>query len=326
MSLSEDSQKMSMSKPPNVLEFEGVVVDYRKGLRGKSFRALHEIDLTVGRGEAVGFIGNNGAGKSTTLRVILGLQKVVSGRVCLNGLPPNDHESRRGVAYVPENPYLYDYLTPLELLKTGAKMHRCKIADDEKELRKHCMNWLERFDIAHVANKRIRSFSKGMTQRTALAHALACQPEFLILDEPLSGLDPIGRQEVVAILDEYRQLGGSLMFSSHVLNDVERLADRFIFIHQGKIAAACSTSEFLAAENPRFEIIVEAREKPIDFEPVSSRIWRREVPAKQLEQAIAAIQDGSNENRMILYSVRNMNGLERAYVKFVQGAQERQSN
>ena len=181
-----------------VVEMDGVSLVYSKGWRKPEVIALDSISLTIGHGETVGFIGNNGAGKSTTLRIILGLQRATSGMARLNGLPIDDPDARGGVAYVPENPYLYDYLTPMELLSIGVKMHRRGFVGGRIGLELHCKNWLERFGIAHVADKRIRNFSKGMTQRTALAHALACEPDFLILDEPLSGLDPLGRQDVVS--------------------------------------------------------------------------------------------------------------------------------
>lgn len=303
-----------------VVELEDISMVYRKGWRGLATAALDGISLTIGRGETVGFIGNNGAGKSTTLRIILGLQQQTGGLARLNGFPATDPRARLGVAYVPENPYLYDYLTPLELLSIGVKMHRLDLVGDKKKLEAHCIAWLERFGIAHVAGKRIRSFSKGMTQRTALAHALACEPNFLILDEPLSGLDPIGRLEVAAILDEYRAAGRTLFFSSHVLNDVERLADRFIFIHKGKIQAVCSTSDFLASEKPRFAVTIEGLVGLEGFEQVSSRLWQREVDESELPALLMTIAEARQRSGLALYAVRNTNSLERAYARFIHTA------
>lgn len=302
------------------VELDRVSMVYRKGWRGATSLALDQVSLTIYRGETVGFIGNNGAGKSTTLRIILGLQRPTHGLACLNGLPVDDPEARRGVAYVPENPYLYDYLTPMELLAIGIKMHSRQPPVGAKAIDEHCMYWLERFGIAQVAGQRIRTFSKGMTQRTALAHALACQPDFLILDEPLSGLDPIGRLEVVAILDEYRASGRTLLFSSHVLNDVERLADRFNFIHYGRIRAVCTVNEILSSDEARFAVVVEGKNGPEGFVPVSSRLWRREVTERDLRDLLAMIEAAREESGITLHSVRNVNSLERAYTKFVQNA------
>jgi len=314
---------MSMQTPaPNhsVVELKDVSMRYRKAWRGVSALALDGVNLRLTRGETVGFIGNNGAGKSTTLRLILGLQRPTSGIIRLNGRPADEPEARRGVAYVPENPYLYDYLSPLELLLVGIRMHRRDLANHPAQARAHCLQWLRRFGIAHVANQRIRTFSKGMTQRTALAHALACEPDFLILDEPLSGLDPIGRQEVVAILEEYRSSGRTLFFSSHVLNDVEQLADRFVFIHQGKIEAVYSTTEFLSCEAPRFAVTVEGSAALAGFSQISSRLWQREIAEAELPTLLAEVTAARETLGLSLYSVRNLNSLERAYSRFVQSA------
>lgn len=305
-----------------VVVLEKISMAYKKPWSQTVNIALNEVSLKITKGETVGFVGNNGAGKSTTLRIILGLQKPTSGLALLNGRPVVDHEARKGVAYVSESPYLYDYLTPLELLKHGSRMHRCHASQNEKALETHCMAWLERFRIQHVANKRIRTFSKGMTQRVALAHALACQPEFLILDEPLSGLDPIGRQEVVVILDEFRVSGKTLFFSSHVLNDVERLADRFVFIDKGIIQAVCSTSEALAECESGYIVTVEGVAGIDGFEKISSRLWQKEVKECDLPLLIDDISRNKNSTKMTINSIKNINNLERAYCRFVQKIEE----
>lgn len=227
----------------NAIEIENVNKFYRDN-RFRSQHVLRDISLTVAEGESFGFIGPNGAGKSSTIKILVGVSQPTTGRAAMFGRSVKESESRRGVAYVPENASLYDYLTPYEVLKMGARFHHVQVPD----LRSHCMYWLDRFRIAHVADKPIRQFSKGMVQRTALAHALACKPRLLILDEPLSGLDPIGRKEVVDILVEYRQSGGSTFFSSHVLHDVERMADRFGLIHQGKLRTVQKPEELVGGE------------------------------------------------------------------------------
>ena len=304
-----------------VVELRNVSMCYIKGIRRERFSALQSINLEINCGETVGFIGNNGAGKSTAIRIILGLQKPTSGFALLNGRSTIDPLARHRVAYVPESPYLYDYLTPLELLSIGFRMHHSKRFDTDAAMDFHCMKWLERFRIADVAKKRIRSFSKGMTQRTALAHALACEPDFLILDEPLSGLDPLGRLEVVEILDEYRMSGRTLFFSSHVLNDVERLADRFIFLHKGVVRAVHATSDLNSGYSPSFEVTVEGGDPGSGFSQISSRLWRREVESMNLVHEIQKLISTSDTFKGRLYSVRNLNGLERAYANFVRNAE-----
>lgn len=227
----------------HAIELIGLNKTYRAIGRAKS-KALDNVSLAVAEGEAFGFIGPNGAGKSTTIKIIIGALQADSGQALIHGVDSRIPASRKQVAYVPESPYLYDHLSPLEVLEAGCRLHQVH----KDDLRQHCMHWLARFGIAHVANARIRSFSKGMAQRTALAHALAIEPRLLILDEPLSGLDPVGRKEVVDILVEYKRSGGTLFFSSHVLHDVERIGDRFGLIHQGKIRTVQSPAELLAKD------------------------------------------------------------------------------
>ncbi|MBS0175456.1 MAG: ABC transporter ATP-binding protein [Nitrospira sp.] len=214
---------------------------YRKSWIGKDFTAVDNISLEVSQGESFGFIGPNGAGKSTTIKILTGGLSPTEGEARLFNVPVIDYRARIGLGYVPENPALPDYMTPLEILRMGVKLHRIAVSDEQR----HCMEWLERFQLGAVAGKNIRGFSKGMVQRTSLAHALAVKPRLLILDEPLSGLDPIGRRDVVEILGDYKRDGGTLFFSSHVLHDVERLADRYGLIHQGRLRAVSSPAELV---------------------------------------------------------------------------------
>lgn len=214
-------------------------------VKGKAVQALDAVSFSLDSGESVGFIGQNGAGKSTTIKVLLGALRPDAGEARLMGSLATDPKSRQGVGYVPENPYLYDLLTPRELVSSGLRLHGIKGAEVAQRTRV----WLEQLDIAHAADKRIRDLSKGMTQRTALAHAFALQPLLLILDEPMSGLDPIGRRLVADLMQAYRKTGGTLFFSSHILHDVERLADRFIMIHKGKVCAQQSVADLLANQS-----------------------------------------------------------------------------
>jgi len=292
----------------DAIRIEGLTKIFRRALSGPSVIAVQDVSLVVPEGEAFGFIGPNGAGKSTTIKILTGIQQATAGRAELFGMPVTDPGSRARLGYVPESPYLFDYLTPLEILTMGLRLHRLRL---EKE-HEHCMRWLERLELAQVANKTIRSFSKGMTQRVALAQALCVQPRLLILDEPLSGLDPVGRRDVVDILSEYRQAGGTLFFTSHVLHDVERLADRFGLIHQGSLRAVSSPAELAGADE--MLVIRSIGEAPLDgmAQEIPGR-WTIEVPRHQMWETLDALRQANH----VLIEVRPTLSLESAFLRAV---------
>lgn len=290
------------------IKLEGLVKEYRGAWRGKKTLAVDHVSLTVEEGEAFGFIGPNGAGKSTTIKMITGLLSPTAGRAEIFGVPCRQALARKGVGYVPENPYLFDYLTPIEIMLTSMHLNAFKVSDE----RKHCMEWLARFELAEVANKPIRSFSKGMTQRVALAQSLCFNPRLLILDEPLSGLDPIGRRDVVELLAEYKKSGGTLFFTSHVLHDVERLADRFGLIHRGKITAVRAPSELAGGEEM---VVVRCNgQTPVEglLEEFPGR-WSGKVTRSELWQTLDRLRQAGHT----LVEVRPTLSLEHAFMMAV---------
>lgn len=245
------------------LEFHGVSQTFHA--KGKSVRALHDVSLSVAEGEVFGFVGPNGAGKSTTIKVMLDLINDYSGEVMLYGISSRNPKAREGIAYVPESPALYEQFTPLEILRMALSMYGIR----QKDADARCMQWLERFSVAENAKRKIRELSKGNVQRVALAHAMVVQPKLLILDEPLSGLDPVGRKDVVEILNEYKQQGGAIFFTSHVLHDVERIADRFGFINKGELLTVRSPRELAAERADTLLVRFNAAE---DFAPQAKRL------------------------------------------------------
>lgn len=264
---------------------EGLSKTYPRAWLTPPFEALRSVSLEVAPGEVFGFIGPNGAGKSTAIKVLTGVLQPSKGSAALFGKDVSLPEARRGLGYVPENPSLYDYLTPLEILSMGLAIHGVKPANP----RRHCLQWLERFALAQVADKRVRSFSKGMTQRVALAHAMAIEPRLLILDEPLSGLDPVGRKDVVDILGEYRQSGGTIFLTSHVLHDVERLADRFGLIHRGELVTVQAPGEMLHAGQTVTVRSTGAGAVAGFVEETNGR-WRADLRRDELWQAFDALR------------------------------------
>lgn len=269
-----------------VIEVQSVSKTYRRSWFKPGACALSDVSLSIGEGETFGFVGQNGAGKSTLIKILVGSLRPTSGIARLNGLPVDDPAARRGLGFVPENPSLQEYLTPQELLLMSLRLHGVKL-DNE---RAHCHFWLDRFGLLDVADKPVKGFSKGMLQRAALAHALVAQPSLLILDEPLSGLDPVGRKDVVDILDDYRRDGGTLFFSSHVLYDVERIADRFGLIHQGRLLTIRAPQDLVQDQAHRY--IVHFRGGNGVPGCVASRagVFVLETSAEELSTAIATIQ------------------------------------
>ena len=294
---------------PTVIEIQSL----KKFYRAKPWRkaeALKGISLTVEEGEAFGFIGPNGAGKTTTIKILTGNILATDGSASIFGKPVRNPASRTGMAYVPENPYLYDYLTPLEILQMGGRMHGLK----GPNLTAHYMNWLERFSIAHVAKKHVRQFSKGMTQRVALAHALACKPRLLILDEPLSGLDPIGRREVADILIEYHQQGGTLFFSSHILHDVERMADRFGIIHKGLLRAVNTPMELGSIAPTNYQVVSEGTAVLENAISQPGNRWLQKIAHDQLWITLDNIQQAGHR---LVEARPEGASLEQAFLEYV---------
>lgn len=292
------------------IEIQGLTKSYHEK-PWKHVQALNGISLDVHEGEAFGFIGPNGAGKTTTIKILTGSIRATAGTASIFSIPISDSNSRKGLAYVPENPYLYDYLTPLEILQMGGRMHGLK----SPNLDAHYMSWLDRFGIAHVAKKQVRQFSKGMTQRVALAHALACKPRLLILDEPLSGLDPIGRKDVSDILMEYHQQGGTLFFSSHILHDVERLADRFGIIHKGTLRAINTPLELGSIAPSTYLIISEGETTLEDATPQPGQRWLQRITQDRLWEALERVERAGHR---LIEAKPEGASLEQAFLHYVQ--------
>jgi len=268
------------------VEFQGVSHTFKT--KGKLVQAVRDVSFSLREGEVFGFVGPNGAGKSTTIKIMLDIINDYQGQVTIYGTDAHRAEARQGLAYVPEAPALYEQFTPLEILRMGLSMYGIKRSDADA----WCMRWLERFSIAEYAKRRIRQLSKGNVQRTALAHAMAVEPRLLILDEPLSGLDPVGRKDVVDILNDYKKQGGAIFFTSHVLHDVERIADRFGFINKGQLLTVRSPRE-LAAERAGHFIIRYQADLPLTTGCASLRPgeFECEVEQSKLPEAIAQLNN-----------------------------------
>jgi ABC-2 type transport system ATP-binding protein len=204
-------------------------------------RGLDALDLDVRRGEVMGLLGPNGAGKTTTLKLLTGLLKPTRGQAWLMGEPVESTASRRSLGFLPEQPYFYDYLNGLEYLELAARLSGLPA----RTARERARHWLGRVGLGERPRLGLRKYSKGMLQRLGLGAALVHDPELLILDEPMSGLDPFGRRDVRDLITEQRERGVTVLFSSHILPDVEMLCDRVAIMIGGRLTRVATVGELV---------------------------------------------------------------------------------
>lgn len=215
----------------NAIETINISKEFKKGLNTKSVKALEHLSLEIYRGEVFGFLGPNGAGKSTTIKILMNLIHPNGGSASILGKDIRSVEARRSVGYLPESPYFYDYLTAEELLWFGGRASGLS----RKETTEGTERLLNKVNLWNSRKRPLRTFSKGMLQRAGLALALIHDPEVVILDEPMSGLDPIGRKMVGDLVLELKSESKTVFFCSHILTDVERFCDRVGIIVDGRL-------------------------------------------------------------------------------------------
>ena len=235
------------------LETENLTKDYVVGFwRPRPYRALDSLSVRVETNEVYGFLGPNGAGKTTTLKLLTELIYPTSGRISILGRPPGDPEVRRRVGYLPEAPYFYDYLSAEELLTYFAGLFGLR----GQARRTRVTTLLDKVGIAGERRLPLRKFSKGMLQRVGLAQALLNEPEVVFLDEPMSGLDPLGRRDVRSLILDLRDRGCTVFFSSHILSDAEAVCSRVGIIVGGQLVTSGRLSDILAFEVSGWEIVM----------------------------------------------------------------------
>jgi ABC-2 type transport system ATP-binding protein len=237
-----------------VIVVEDLWKRFRTPFRRRLVEAVRGVSFSVERGEVFGFLGPNGAGKTTTIKVMTGLVRASGGRVSILGSVPDDIRVRERMGFLPEQPYFYDYLTASEIMDTFGRL--CGLSGKERTARSDAL--LARVGLWEARSRRLRKFSKGMLQRLGLAQALLNDPDVVILDEPMSGLDPIGRHEVRDLILELKAKGKTVFFSSHILSDVEALCDRVVVLNRGEVKARGRLSELLTSGAKEVEIVVGA--------------------------------------------------------------------
>jgi ABC-2 type transport system ATP-binding protein len=234
------------------VEIEELSKDFLTGFwRPRPYRALDRLTLSVEAGEVFGFLGPNGAGKSTTLKLLMQLLYPTSGAARILGRPAGDRAVKQRIGFLPENPYFYDHLTGEELLTYFARLFGLRGA----EASARAARVLDDVGIGGERRLRLRQYSKGMVQRVGLAQALLNEPDVVFLDEPMSGLDPLGRRHVRQLMLRLRDRGCTVFFSSHILSDAESLCSRVAILAQGRLVASGRLSEILAFELRGWEVV-----------------------------------------------------------------------
>ena len=237
----------------DAIRTEALTKHYRVGFwRPRPYVALDALTLDVHEGEVFGFLGPNGAGKTTTLKLLMQLIYPTSGRAEILGRPVGDVEVRRRIGYLPENPYFYDYLTAEELLEYFAGLFGYRGAARENRVAK----LLDEVGIGAERRLQLRKFSKGMLQRVGIAQAILNEPQLVFFDEPMSGLDPLGRREIRELILRLRDRGCTVFFSSHVLADAEALCSRVAVLAGGRLAAVGQLADLVAFEVRGWELVV----------------------------------------------------------------------
>jgi len=305
------------------IEILGLAKNYPMGFwRKRPKVALRPLHLTVEQGEVFGFLGPNGAGKTTTLKLLMGLVFPTAGTARLLGLEMDDPQVRAQIGFLPEQPYFYDYLTAKELLEYYAQLSG--VPGKERSARAEKM--LARVGLADAARLQLRKFSKGMLQRVGLAQAILHDPRLVFLDEPMSGLDPMGRREVRDLIQQLQQEGKTVFFSTHILSDAEALCDRVAVIHQGELRGVGAVAELTSRVHGKVEIIFCAAAAPPAFASlgaetrVSGELVRAVLPEENQEAALDALR---REHIRLVSLTPVRSSLEDYYIEKLQPAEGR---
>jgi len=305
-----------------VVEIENLTKDFSIGFwKKRPVRALDSLCLEVRQGEIFGFLGPNGAGKSTTIKLLMHLLHPTSGSARILGKPVDHVGMHRSIGYLPENPYFYDYLTPRELLAYVGRLFGLR----QPELSKKVNTLIEDVGLGHSADLQLRKFSKGMVQRIGIAQALINDPEIVFLDEPMSGLDPLGRMDVRRIITSLKTRGVTVFFSSHILPDVEAICDRVAILNRGRLQEQGALEEILKVRIEGHEVILSGwagehlgsmGKFADEVRPMGDRLHLRVSDGKKLEGLLAFVFS----NRLDLISLNPIRpSLEEHFQSLVAG-------
>jgi ABC-2 type transport system ATP-binding protein len=241
----------------HMIKIEGISKEFKENIGAKKIKALDDLTLEVQKGEVFGFLGPNGAGKSTAIKILVNLIRPDKGKASIMDRDVGDTGVRKHIGYLPENPYFYDYLTAEELLWFGGKTTGLS----SSAIQKSTDELLRKVNLLGARKRQLRTYSKGMVQRAGLALSLIHDPDVAILDEPMSGLDPLGRKMVGDIILELKSRGKTIFFSSHILTDVERFCDRVGIIVAGRLVLVDRLDNVLIGNTRLEDVFLGAVEK-----------------------------------------------------------------
>ena len=249
------------------IDILGLEKTYSVGFWRKKPRcALRPLHLSVEEGEIFGFLGPNGAGKTTTLKMLMGLVYPTAGSAKILGMDINDPRMKAQIGFLPEQPYFYDYLTAGELLNYYAQLSGVASKERERKVREV----LERVGLPDVIKVQLRKFSKGMLQRVGIAQAILHDPRIVFFDEPMSGLDPMGRREVRDLMEELKREGKTVFFSTHILSDAEALCDRVAIIHLGELRSVGAVADLTSSIEGKIELIWHGQKVPASLKALGA--------------------------------------------------------
>jgi ABC-2 type transport system ATP-binding protein len=304
------------------VDVRGIAKSFRTGHLRPVYRpALKDLTFSIARGEIFGYLGPNGSGKTTTLKILLGLLFPDRGTATILGHPLASRAWRYKAGYQPEHPYFYDYLTATEYLDYACRLFGMS-ASDRKGRIADLMRLVNLEAAAHVP---LRRFSKGMTQRVGLAQALINDPELVFLDEPMSGLDPLGRRLVRRVIMDLKAAGKTVLFSTHILSDAESLCDRVALLRGGELLKVGALDQILTLDVSHLEVLASGiDEAGLEGIPVRHRVrigdrWSLEVDEGRLGEVVRAIEDRQGRVRSVQpirqsleeYFVKEMGGMGR---------------
>jgi len=279
--------------PNAAIEIQNLSKDYPFGfLHLRKRRSLENLTMQVQAGDVFGFLGPNGAGKSTTIKLLMRLIFPTSGTARILGKPIEDVSMHQDIGYLPEQPYFYDYLTAAELLNYFARFHGLR----ESDRRARVERMLKKVGLDTAKKIQLRKYSKGMLQRAGLAQAILHDPQVVVLDEPMSGLDPLGRREVRDIILELKKEGRTVLFSTHILSDAEMLCDRVGVIVGGKLRGVGTPGEMVGIQTQGMEILFEldgSAKKPALLEKATKtgERYRVQLPEAELYNALDQLKE-----------------------------------